>query len=766
VASFFYEVAWIRMLALLLGGATHAFELMLAAFILGLALGAFWVRTRTDRWNAIPALGYIQIAMGAAALLALPVYAQAFDWMVGLLGAFARTDGGYAWFAVARFALCLAIMLPATFCAGMTLPLITRALLERGVGEGAIGRVYGVNTTGSIAGVILAGLVLLPLIGLKHTLVAGAAVDIGFGALVLLTLPSALPGRLRYAGPVAGAGLVLLAVLLPDFDRQLVTSGVYRNGALPPPGETLFYQDGRTATVTAFRPGGFGVTLVSTNGKPDASLPDVWKAPCRAGTPAQPIDSDVATQTLAPLIALAHAPDARRVAVVGLGSGISSHVLLGVESIERLTTVEIEPAMARAARAFLPANQRLYHDPRSEMVFDDARAYFAARPDRFDLIFSEPSNPWVSGVSSLFTTEFYRRISRHLSEQGVFGQWLHLYELNDELVLSVLAAIHANFPSYAVFQSWEADLLIVAGNRETLPAPSWEVLASPGLAADLCHAVPLTPAMMEAARLIDRRALAPLLDAWGGGNSDFYPVLDLGAERARFVRRSARGFVQLAASRFDLAAVLAGTRRAPATDTIAPVPRIARMQAQAMAASLRAPAPAAPPPGDARSRARHAYERWSASLTDRRGPADWGAWLADFTVIESLVHGAAQGTVEVPFYTEVRGYMDRWNAPPGVRDVVELRRAAAAWDFPAAITRSAALMESVLAGQALISPDDFLDIAVAARIRAGDAAGARTVFQRLLPRGTRRPDDLRLLLLGAHVLQASGTGDRAGSVTR
>ena len=136
VASFIYEIDWIRMLALVLGGATHAFELMLSAFILGLALGALWIRSRIDRIrNPVRTLGVVQWVMGLLALATLPVYAASFDWIATLMNTFARTDIGYVGFTAARYALCLAIMLPATFCAGMTLPLITRTLIRSGSGE-------------------------------------------------------------------------------------------------------------------------------------------------------------------------------------------------------------------------------------------------------------------------------------------------------------------------------------------------------------------------------------------------------------------------------------------------------------------------------------------------------------------------------------------------------------------------------------------------------------------------------------------------------
>src|SRR6185503_2697413 len=160
---------------------------------------------------------------------------------------------------------------------------------------------------------------------------------------------------------------------------------------------------------------------------------------------------DIATQLLLPIGTLAHVPRAGNVAVIGFGSGMSSHVLLGSPYVKQVVTIEIEPEMIKAARAFLPANVRAYDDPRSTFVIDDAKSYFASSGRRFDLILSEPSNPWVSGVSGLFTHEFYRRVQRQLSDHGVFGQWLHLYELSDGLATSVLAAMDSVFPAYEIF---------------------------------------------------------------------------------------------------------------------------------------------------------------------------------------------------------------------------------------------------------------------------------------------------------------------------
>jgi len=759
LASFIYEVAWIRMLSLVLSSATHAFELMLSAFIFGIALGAFWVRTRADRWQRpARALGILQVAMGVAALATLPLYGWSFEWMAAMMRAFSRSDGGYTAFSVGRYGISLAIMLAATFCAGTTLPLITRILLAQGAGEPAIGRVYGLNTLGSIGGAILAGLVLLPAIGLKHTVLMGAALDIGLGILVLwaAAAAAAVPSARRWevgAFAAVGAAVVAITLVTPDFDPRLLASAVYREGIVPPPGSvrTLFHEDGRTATVTVHRRQGEDLTVISTNGKPDASLPDYWVEPCGDTTTRRPLDSDVASQALTPLITLAHAPSARTAAVVGFGSGMSTQFLLDMPTLDTVVTIEIEPAMVRGARAFYPTNRRAYEDPRSTIVYDDAKSYFSATGRRFDVIYSEPSNPWVSGVSSLFTTEFYERIARALTPNGVFGQWLHLYELDDGLVLSVLAAVHQNFRSYVVYQSWGSDLVIVATNGE-LPPPAWRLFAEPDVQADLCHTLPLSAGMLDAARLLDRTELAPLLDDWGQANSDYYPVLDLGAERTRYLRTSARGFASFAAARFDVVAALRGNRLAPVRDTAAPVPGIARMEAQATAAGLRLPGPhTGAVDGSGLARARFIVDGWRGRLADGNPPADWIAWLQDFATVERLVHGAARGTAREGFYDSTRVYLDRADAPATVRAVVDLRHALAAWDFPAAVRAGDVLQPTVTAREGFYPADEYLDGMVTAKLITGDVRSAGRVFGTVGPLTGRTTKDFRMLLLASYL---------------
>lgn len=754
VASFIYEIAWIRMLSLVLGSATHSFELMLSAFILGLALGAFWIRGRADRTqNPLALLGMVQCVMGTLAIATLPLYVQSFSWVATLLDTFKQSDAGYRGFLVARYAICLLVMMPATFCAGITLPLITKMLMDDGGrvrGERAIGAVYGLNTLGSIAGVLIAGLILMPVLGLKLLLIAGAAVDIALGIALLLSVARAGEGnmtrpstRLRQpstshlmALTVIIAAFVALIAMVADFDPMRLTSGVYRYAVLPRKGDYTipFYRDGRTATVSIRRMQTGFITL-STNGKPDASMDSAWKNPSPQSPP-QALQRDIATQVLLPVVTLAHRPDAREVAVIGQGSGMTSHLLLGSPNVRHLATIEIEPEMINASRAFYPANRRVFDDPRAHFVLDDAKSYFAASGRRFDLILSEPSNPWVSGVSGLFTTEFYRRVRTHLADGGVFGQWLHLYELDDELATRVLAALDQNFASYEIFFTSNADILIVASNDHVLPTPDWHVVDFPGLAEDLRRAVPLTPEALEATRLAGRQLWHPYLATQVEPNSDYHPSLDLGAERTRYLKDNADGVSGFGDGRFDIAAALSGHKRPFGTTSLSVLPEISHVDELARGTRMRlmlatgrlADTSVRRDDEDAKARVRlDQLERLMAGSTP---PADWRVWVEDMRESERLVHGGTAGAVDEPFYARLRAYALRAHAPVPARAAIDFLHGLASWNFGEASRAGQTLIDA-----RILDAVDWLPISlvrngiVVARIQLGDFDGARAAFK-------------------------------------
>src|SRR4029077_14354432 len=235
------------------------------------------------------------------------------------------------------------------------------------------------------------------------------------------------------------------------------------------------------------------------------------RAPPAARTKREPLVDDMSTQLLLPLLAMANAPGAKSAAVIGQGSGMTSHFLLGSPPLRQLSTIEIEPEMIRASRAFRTANNRVFTDGRSRFIVDDARSYFAGAGHRFDLIVSEPSNPWVSGVAGLFTAEFYARIKRYLAPGGVFAQWMHLYEMNDSLALTMLAAVQQNFSAYDIYLTDTTDIVIIATKAASVPAPEWSVTKWPTWAADLDGVPSLTPVSLAALHLADSKVLSPLV---------------------------------------------------------------------------------------------------------------------------------------------------------------------------------------------------------------------------------------------------------------
>jgi spermidine synthase len=699
------------MLSLVLGSATRSFELMLSAFILGLALGALWIRNRADTLaNPTRFLGYVQWVMGVLAVATLPLYVESFDWMSAMLGTVASNENGYKMFTAFRYLVALLIMLPATFCAGMTLPLITRILMLRGSGERAIGTVYAVNTLGSIIGVILAGLVLMPMLGLKRLLVFGALIDIALGVWLVVRSRDRQPETARplrwglppdafsTAMPVILTGALLIAMTMAaPFGIARLTSGVYRHGIVDnsPDSNFPFYRDGRTATVSIEK-NASGFVTIATNGKPDASMESGWLDTVVSPDVAIPLTRDVATQFLLPLITLAHNPSAREMAVIGHGSGMSSHILLGSPYARDVVTIEIEPEMIEASLHFQPANRRVFEDARSRFVIDDAKSYFASSGRKFDLILSEPSNPWVSGVAGLFTVEFYARVKRQLADNGVFGQWLHLYELNDGLVHSVLAAIDTTFADFEVFYTSNGDILVVAANQK-LRDPEWGIVDFPDIKRDLARAVAFGPEWFEVLRLGGKVVLHPLLLAHGEPNSDFFPALDLNAEKMRFMHADAEGYSALTEGRFDLVAALSGRQLGFGSAPHSPTPEIARSKAYALSAQLqtwrRDSAIGRSIRSDESFRAAiNRLDRIEQSARGSRPPGDWHAWVTDVVAADADLHSGTAGVVDTAFFRTVRGYATRAQAPQQVRSALDFLHGIGTWDWPEAARSAKSLM--------------------------------------------------------------------------
>ena len=527
-ASFLYEIGWIRMLSLVLGSSTHAFELMLSAFILGLALGGYWIRRHIDNMTSpIKTLGFIQIVMGILALTTLISYGQSFEWMSYTLTTLTKTDQGYALFNVFSHSITLVIMLPATICAGMTLPLLTYYLISKGYGEGSIGGIYAANTLGAIIGIALGVQIIMPALGVKNLITIGGGLDILLG-LALLWYAGKGFNKIRWSFVATASSAILIAsIIWVELDPVKMASGVFRHGVISEDRQVIFHKDGKTASIDLIQSKS-GKLTISTNGKPDASISQ--KNP----------SADEPTMILLAALPWAIHDQAKTVATIGFGSGMTSHVLLSIPSIERVDTIEIEPAMVEGAKGFGERVANVFNDPRSHIHLEDAKAFFTNHQKKYDIIISEPSNPWVGGVAGLFSQEFYQLIRNHISDKGLFVQWFHAYEIDITLVASVIKALSTHFEDYAIYFSAEGDLLIIASKHGKVGTPSDKLFDIPELAAELTRIGIFNQQDILLRKVGSKQILGPLFNSYNiVANSDYFPVLDLGAVRTRYLEKNA-----------------------------------------------------------------------------------------------------------------------------------------------------------------------------------------------------------------------------------
>ena len=623
-ASFAYEIGWIRMLSLVLGSSTHAFELMLSAFIGGLAFGGLWIRRSIDRLKEpIVHLAWIQVIMGVCAMATVPVYSGSFGVMARLVNVLPRTDAGYFLFNLGSHAIALAVMLPATFCAGMTLPLVTISLLRRNYGERSVGAVYSSNTIGAIVGVFASAYFLLPAVGVKGVIAAGASLDIAIGA--ALAWYAAASKKTAAAMTAVPFALLFMVVAFASVAPHRMASGVYRHGRLLDPTnvEVRYHRDGRTATVSLTEENN-GKLSLRTNGKTDGSI--AMRGPLEA--------EDEHTMILVGALALSLHPEAGTAANIGMGTGLTTHTMLCTPQLSRLDTIEIEPFMVEAARQFGSRVERAFNDPRSSIHIEDAKIFFAAGNTRYDIIVSEPSNPWVSGVATLFSDQFYQQAVRSLEPEGIFLQWLQLYDIDLDLVMTVVGAIARNFDDYQIYAANTGDAIIVARPKGNVPTiPDAGVLAVPGLAAELKRIGVKSPADLMLRRVAGRRSFQPLVESSGvPPNSDFYPVLDHGAARARFMGLSACELIEPSFKRVPIVEMLEG----------APAPQ---MPAGGFEASSYVPA---------------AVQAVLAnSLLDYLGGADW-SWPYTHIQVPENIRQYADMAREAVNASEGRTATDRW----------------------------------------------------------------------------------------------------------
>lgn len=462
-AALVLEVCWSRMLGTIYGSSLYGFCITLATFLVGIALGSLWISKRLRSQAArFLDLALCQAGIAVGALLGFFLVREIVFWNFSLQPALRDTP--WAWFGLRYLASSFIVLIP-TFLMGVAFP-VTIGLLRGNprAGESA-GRVYGWSTLGSIAGSFTAGFFLLPWLGLESSMLAATGL---FALLALLVVMASFWHRenaARWQRPALASVAILgvfAALLRPAWNPGMLSAGgIYFRQIERVPRDRedffasyegaenskkrLFYRDGRNASVGVYE-SSHGAIYLEVSGKVDAST-------SRA---------DMPTQVLSGLIPLLAPQRPREALVIGCGSGTTLGVLTQNPDLQRIDLVELEKAVVEAASFFLSVNLRGLSDPRVRVFENDGRNHLLLGERRYDLIVSEPSNPWMSGAANLFTSEFFRLARSRLTEKGLFAQWLQLYSIEPAELRTLLRTLLAEFPQSLVFQLNEVDLVIVS----------------------------------------------------------------------------------------------------------------------------------------------------------------------------------------------------------------------------------------------------------------------------------------------------------------
>jgi spermidine synthase len=523
LTSFIYEIVWIRLLSLLMGSSSHSFDQMLSAFILGLALGGLACKKLLARnFEPLKLLAFAQILMAFFAICTLYFHVPFWAAMNEAHQIFNQTATGYVFWSFFKYALAVLWMVPTSFFAGMTLPVLTYWLVNKTGSEGYVGSVYGWNTIGAILGSVGTGLLLLPVFQLKGALLIGVFLDLILGLIILFRF---FPLYRKNFTFITVCVLAFVPGLFMDFSPERITSGIFRSYQKKMDKERIDVRNGRTATISLHE--NEGSVYVKTNGKADASL---------AIDRTESIGGDELTQSATAFMPMAMRNSPYNAAMIGLGSGMGSHYLLADPLLERLDCIEIEEEMVKLAKkGFYPYNHRSFDDPRMFLHIGDARTFFHTQNRSYDLIVSVPSNPWVSGVASLFSLEFYHHIKRYLNPGGQLVQWLQLYEFNNELLFHIIKALDESFKHVSVYRApEEPDVVIIASDEPVFQKHIDRFRTDPVLTEEF-KAIHLPWYFFgEQNFLFNVASIRPVLEMVDA-NSEYIPVVDNKAEQARFV---------------------------------------------------------------------------------------------------------------------------------------------------------------------------------------------------------------------------------------
>jgi spermidine synthase len=451
-AALVFEVTWSRLIAMIIGPTTYAFAIMAASFIIGIAAGStLGIRLSGASSRRVVWLCASLMIAAAATVLAAWFTATQLPFIIARYVSASFAFGPLLF----RQAVVLGLMLvvaSVAFGATFTLALAT-ASSSPGSAARDTSRVYTANTIGAVAGALGAGFFFVPHFGLESTFLHIGRLLIATGAGLALIAGARLliPWRSAMLVCVVALALVAGTFALPPWNSSLLAGGLYKY-ARGLDAESLeiglqagrleYYKEGASGTVSVKTLG--GTRSLAIDGKVDASN-----------------GGDMLTQRLLGLLpTLAH-DNPRSALVIGLGSGVTADAVIASRTVEYLDVVEISPEVVQAASLFEPENRKVLGVPGVRLLVGDGRTHLQLTSRRYDVIVSEPSNPWMAGVAALFTREFFQAARDRLTAGGIFCQWTHTYELAAEDLRSIVSTFASVFPDGTMWLVSDGDLLLI-----------------------------------------------------------------------------------------------------------------------------------------------------------------------------------------------------------------------------------------------------------------------------------------------------------------
>jgi predicted membrane-bound spermidine synthase len=526
------EILASRSLALVFGSSLQSFAVVLIGFILGIGLGSTAisaVRLKTVRIEYL-IVGVLSAAALWVGLLIIGIQQGVQLYVQAKLG-LSRTITGYYYHQFLTAAVAVTVLGVPAALIGSVLPLLIRTAAPNTDSLAhAVGRMLTWNTCGAVGGVLLTGFVLMPLFGLR-----AAFLILALG-LVTAAFLLAWPKRSIAPLSVCGATAVLLVGTLifgGEGWRLVMSSGVFRW----PANQTqvaqtmesrkqhmklLFYEDAPDATVCVEQGDGTFVgdaLALRINGKPDASS-----------------YRDMCTQLLSGHLPLLARPESKDVFILGVGSGITGGAVVG-HPVTNLTLVDNCAPIFRAAREFDRFNRGVLTNPVVRSRVEDARTVLKLSPQKYDVLITEPSNPWTAGIGSVFTLEFYELVASRLKTGGILLQWFHLYENNDALVALVLRTVGRTFPFMEIWDCGAGDVLIMASQRPWNSSPDAFRVAfeRPGPKGDFEFLGIKSPEALMLRQVASQRTAFAIAHPVGPIQTDMYPILEYESPKAFFV---------------------------------------------------------------------------------------------------------------------------------------------------------------------------------------------------------------------------------------